>query len=254
MVGPMIGATMMPAPQSAIAWPCRSRGLMSMITDCESGASAAPKAPCRMRKSTISSRLKAVPQSAEDADEADDADDEQALAADIVGEPAGDRRRDRRGDDIGGEHPGDGVLRRAEARLHVRQRDVGDGRVEDLHDHRDHHRDGDEAAMLDLDEAPAPAAPLIVSRAWRASPPAPREPAVAPGSWCRRSTEALRPRAERQVVDRLVETDADRHALHDLDPVAGRVLRGKDGELGAGAGADAGDLALVACGRDRRRS
>src|SRR4029078_9648663 len=42
------------------------------------------------------------------------------------------------------------ILRRAEACLHVRQCDVGDGRVEDLHDHRDHHRHGDEAAMLDL--------------------------------------------------------------------------------------------------------
>jgi hypothetical protein len=65
MVGPMIGAIMMPAPHTAIAWPCRSRGLMSMMVDCDSGASGAPKAPCRTRKNTISSRLTAVPQSAE---------------------------------------------------------------------------------------------------------------------------------------------------------------------------------------------
>ena len=149
MVGPMIGATMMPAPHTAIAWPCRSRGLMSMMTDCDSGASAAPKAPCRMRKKHHLLEAEGGAAERRGADEADDADHEQPLAADAVGEPAGDRRRDRRGDDIGGQHPGDGVLRRAEARLHVRQRDVGDGRVENLHDHRGHHRDGDQPAVLD---------------------------------------------------------------------------------------------------------
>ncbi len=67
MMGPMIGATMMPMPHTAIAWPWRSRGLMSRMTDCDSGASAAPKAPCRMRNSTISLRLRAVPHSADEA-------------------------------------------------------------------------------------------------------------------------------------------------------------------------------------------
>ena len=67
MTGPMIGAIMMPMPHTAIAWPWRSRGLMSRMTDCDSGASAAPKAPCMMRKSTISSRPSAVPHSAEEA-------------------------------------------------------------------------------------------------------------------------------------------------------------------------------------------
>ena len=46
-----------------------------------------------------------------------------------------------------------------------------------------------------------------------------------------------------------VETDADGHALHDLDPVAGGVLGRKNGEFGAGAGADAGDLALIGVAR-----
>src|SRR5439155_5925212 len=35
------------------------------------------------------------------------------------------------------------------------------------------------------------------------------------------------------------------HALHDLDPVAGRVLRRKQRERRAGAGAEAGDRAVV---------
>ena len=63
----MIGAIMMPAPHIAIAWPCRSRGLMSMSTACDSGAIEAPKAPWARRNMTISSRPNAVPHSAEEA-------------------------------------------------------------------------------------------------------------------------------------------------------------------------------------------
>ncbi len=39
---------------------------MSMIVDCDNGASAAPKAPCRMRNITISPRLSEVPHSADE--------------------------------------------------------------------------------------------------------------------------------------------------------------------------------------------
>ena len=42
-----------------------------------------------------------------------------------------------------------------------------------------------------------------------------------------------------------VERDAHRHALHDLDPVAGRVLRRQQRERRAGARAEADDLAVV---------
>jgi hypothetical protein len=51
-------------------------------------------------------------------------------------------------------------------------------------------------------------------------------------------------RAQRRIVRPGGEQDADRHALHDLDPIAGRVLRRQDGEFRSGAGADAGDRAL----------
>ena len=44
------------------------------------------------------------------------------------------------------------VLIGAEARLHVGQGDVGDRHVEDHHDHGDHHRAGDEPAVLDFRE------------------------------------------------------------------------------------------------------
>jgi len=42
-----------------------------------------------------------------------------------------------------------------------------------------------------------------------------------------------------------VEGDAHGHALHDLDPVAGRVLGRKQREGAAGSGAEAGELAVV---------
>ena len=61
----MIGPTMMPAPQMAMAWPCFSLGLMSSSTDCESGTRAAPNVPCRTRNITISVRLVEMPHSME---------------------------------------------------------------------------------------------------------------------------------------------------------------------------------------------
>ncbi len=63
--GPMIGPTMIPAPQIAIARPCSSLGLMLRRTVWLSGTSEAPKTPCSVRKSTISTRLFAMPQSIE---------------------------------------------------------------------------------------------------------------------------------------------------------------------------------------------
>ena len=79
--------------------------------------------------------------------EADDRHQEQRLAAEAVGQPAGERRHDRRGHDVGGQHPGHLVLRRRQAALHARQRHVGDGGVERLQDRGQHHGDGDHAAM-----------------------------------------------------------------------------------------------------------
>ena len=47
--GPMIGPSMVPMPQIAIAWPCRSGGLLRSSTDCDKGTNAAPHMPCRTR-------------------------------------------------------------------------------------------------------------------------------------------------------------------------------------------------------------
>ena len=54
-------------------------------------------------------------------------------------------------------------------------------------------------------------------------------------------------------VGRLVEDDLDRHALDDLDVVAGGVFRRQQAEAGAGAGLDAVDVAAERPCRGRRR-
>ena len=77
------------------------------------------------------------------------ATEQQRLAAQPVGEPAGQRRRDGRGDDIGGQHPVDLVLRRAEAGAHMGQGDIGDGGVEHLHHRGQHDAGGQQALVLD---------------------------------------------------------------------------------------------------------
>ena len=64
-----------------------------------------------------------------------------------AGEEARRRRHDRRRDDVGGQHPVDLVRARRDAALHVGQRDVGDRRVERLHDHGEDDAGGDRAAI-----------------------------------------------------------------------------------------------------------
>ena len=67
----------------------------------------------------------------------------ETLAAEAVGEPAGDRKDDGRGDEIAGEDPGGFFLRCAQRAGDVRQGDVGDGGIEHLHEggERDRERD-----------------------------------------------------------------------------------------------------------------
>src|ERR1039458_5528994 len=67
----------------------------------------------------------------------------EALAPNAVGEPAGDGQNDGAGDEVAGEHPGGFVLAGTEGAGHVRQRHVGDGGVEHLHERGQGHRDGD---------------------------------------------------------------------------------------------------------------
>ena len=61
----MIGPRIVPMPNTAIAYPWRSGGLICNRVACDSGISPAPATPCNARKRTSSARLVAAPHSAE---------------------------------------------------------------------------------------------------------------------------------------------------------------------------------------------
>ena len=75
--------------------------------------------------------------------------EENVFDAKSAGEPAGQRHHDRGAHNVGGQRPGDLILRGREAPLHMRQRDIEDRVVEPLHDVRQHDRDRDHAAVGD---------------------------------------------------------------------------------------------------------
>src|SRR5438270_9593875 len=98
----MIGPQIVPTPNTAIACPCRSGGLICNRVACDSGMRPAPATPCRARNATSSPRLVAAPHSAEGDGEADDRGEEDVFDAEPAGEPAGQRHHDRGADDVRG--------------------------------------------------------------------------------------------------------------------------------------------------------
>ena len=79
--------------------------------------------------------------------EADQAEQQRVLVAQAIGDPPGGRRDHGAGHDVGGQHPSNLVRRGGERALDVRQRHVGDGAVQRVHQRRHHDREGDDAAM-----------------------------------------------------------------------------------------------------------
>ena len=72
--------------------------------------------------------------------ESADGNQEKPLETEAAGEKAGRRRHDRGGDDVRRQHPVDLVLAGGDAALHIGQRDIGDRRVERLHQRRQDRR------------------------------------------------------------------------------------------------------------------
>ncbi len=130
--------------------PCCSGGYSCISATCASGTSAAPNRPCTMRKATISPRSVANPQATDPTREADDTDGQHAPQAEARTEPACQRRGDRTDDDVRGDDPGDLVLRRLQAALHVRQRDVYDRRIDRVQQRAQHRRQRQHQAAVGL--------------------------------------------------------------------------------------------------------
>ena len=70
------------------------------------------------------------------------------LAAEDRGEPAADRQDDRVGDEVARQHPRRLVVADAEVAGDVREADVGDARVEHLHEGGDAHHDGKDPRVV----------------------------------------------------------------------------------------------------------
>ena len=100
-----------------------------------SGMTPPPPAPCRARPSTRVSMLGATAASAEPATNRPMASEHHAAAAVDVGQLAVERRRHRRGEQIGGDHPGQ-VGEIVEVAPDGRQRRRHDGLVERAQEHR----------------------------------------------------------------------------------------------------------------------
>ena len=179
-----------------------------------------PPSPCRMRKKISALRLgrQAAQQRADR--EQRDADHVEALAADDVRQPAAHRQHHGVGDEVGRDHPGAFVDAGGEAAGDVAQRHIGDRGVEHHHESRDRDDDGDQPRVA-------------VARGRAAVIPA---AAFAPGRSSHLHCRHDRHAGPEQHVGRLVEHDLDRHALHDLDVIAGRVFRRQQAERRAAAG------------------
>ncbi len=149
--GPKIGPRIAPAPQIAITWPdLRWAGRCRAPPPARAGSAPRRRGPAAAGRPRsrpgCGRRRTASRRSVKPAIETRNI----SLAADPDRQPAGERRHDRRGDDVGGQHPGDLVLGGRHAARHVRQRDVGDGRVQRVHHRRQHQADGDGNAVGDV--------------------------------------------------------------------------------------------------------
>jgi hypothetical protein len=169
------------------------------------------------------------------------------------------RRHDRGRDDIGGQHPVDLVGARRNAALDIGQRDIGDRRVQRLHDDGQDDAGGDGAAIGDRRAPVADALAVTRHDFCRTSGRELGLKSGRPRAWpVSTSTTTLMPTRKRRLARRVVDADAHRNALHDLDPVAGGVLRRQQREARAEAGLMLATLpvpdgARIGVDADRRR-
>ena len=189
--------------------------------------------------------------------EQSEADQEEGLAAKQAGQERARRQADGVGDQIGRHHPGRFVGADAHAAGDVGQHHVGDRGVEHLHEGRKRDQNGDDPRAGRHRAASRRSASCAAASLTRA--PASARSRLSTSHRARRRVDAhgrddRHARAERDVGRRIVQDELDRHALDDLDVVAGRVFGRQQREGRAGAGLDAVDMAVEVRVPDRRRS
>ena len=170
--------------------------------------------------------------------EAGDRGQQDALAAETVGEVARRRRHDGGRDDVGGQHPVDLVGAGRNAALDIGQRHVGDGRVQRLHDHGQDHAGGDGAAIGDHRCGTCRGRAghdFLSEHGFEEVGDEVRQAARMAGVDVDHDAHAA---AQRRLALGIVDRHAHRDALHDLDPVAGGVLRRQQREARRRGGAD----------------
>jgi hypothetical protein len=107
--------------------------MIARITDVEK----APDIPCTKRAAIKRPWLSLKPHTAEAAVKVCQSPEEDLLAPDQVTEPAGHQEESGEGNQVGVDHPGQPRLREVQVMLNLGQRDVDDGRVEGVHQHRE---------------------------------------------------------------------------------------------------------------------
>ena len=139
MTPPSSGPPTMPMPITAPMRPMylpRSRGLMmSAIRTVPSAVRPPAPMPCRARMPMSIPVSVGQPGEGRGDDRDGERELDEQLAVDEVGQLAPDRRRDRRGEQGGGDHPGEGGLRAVEVGDDPRQRRGHDARREDRDEH-----------------------------------------------------------------------------------------------------------------------
>ena len=150
-IGPRIGPSSIGTPMIAMTRPTRCGPAARVRIVMPSGMIMPPPKPCRTRKTISDSALQARPGQHRADHEQDDRGHVQALGAEAVGGPAGERDDGGERERVAGRDPLDGRQRRVEL---LRQRldgDVDDGDVEDRHDRAEHdHGSDEEDAAVEL--------------------------------------------------------------------------------------------------------
>ena len=131
-------------PHSAMAGPCCARGKVSSVIACDSGTSGAPNRPWQLRHRISSGNEVARPHKSVLMVKPSTAPSSRRLRPSRAASQPGRRRRDRRGDDVEGQHPGDLIDARRQIALHLRQGDVRDGQRGRIERGRQNDREEDE--------------------------------------------------------------------------------------------------------------